>query len=425
MLVAIGRLVRCERGNIVTMFAVLLPCLLGIAGLAIETGYWFTERHKLQMAADTAAYSALVAYSINRNTADAVTMGVEQAVASGYSGPAGTASVQIPSPEGALGPNSSMASLRQQVPLFLSRLFLNSASIEIGVVSYAMFDPVANPPCMLSLKNQSRSLLVAASVRMNMKCVVASNATAADAIWLEGTTSLTANCIATPGSAATNGGASITLTTCDRANHSRDVSADPFAGTPFWGSAMVPDRPGYADQHVSQGRYGKGMPGGNQLQPGKYGKQVEIDGEVHLAPGVYYFTNGFRAAPNSRITGEGVTLMFNQSRVLDVAQNVAWSISAPESGATKGIAMMGDPAITTAGNVRLIGVLGNVKGAVYFPHQTLLTESGPNRASSVCTQVVAATIDVRGAGTIVNDCSGGGGASGGRPRVRLVRGPGS
>ena len=418
------RLVRCDSGNIVTMFAVLLPCLLGIAGLAIETGYWFTERHRLQMIADVAAYSALVDYSVNRNAAGAVSIGVDQAIASGYSGPPETASVQIPSPQGNLGPNSSMASLRQQVPLFMSRLFLNSASVEIGVVSYARFDPVANPPCMLSLKNESRSLLIAASVRMNMKCLVATNAKMSDAIWIEGTSSLTANCIRTPGSASTNGGASLSLTACDRTSYSRDLSEDPFAGAPFWGSAAVPDQPFYADQHVSQGRYGKGMPGGSQLQPGKYGEQVEIDGEVHLAPGIYYFSDGFRAAPNSKITGEGVTLMFNQSKVLDVAQGIAWSISAPESGPTRGIAMMGDPAITTSGDVRLIGVLGNVKGAIYFPHQRVLTESGRNRASAVCTQIVASTIDVRGDGTIINDCSGAGGA-GGRPRIRLVRGPGS
>jgi hypothetical protein len=84
---------------------------------------------------------------------------------------------------------------------------------------------------------------------------------------------------------------------------------------------------------------------------------------------------------------------------------------------------MGNPAIT-GGTVRLIGIIGNVKGSVYFPHQTLQTESGPNLAQARCTQIVASTIDIRGDGRISNDCSGGGSVgTGGSSKVRLARGP--
>lgn len=140
--------------------------------------------------------------------------------------------------------------------------------------------------------------------------------------------------------------------------------------------------------------------------------------------GIYYFTNGFRAASGSKIVGEGVTIFVDQTKVLDISQNVAWQLSAPKSGPTAGVAIMGDPRHTSAGTVRLIGVLGNVEGAIYFPHQTLQTESGPDRVAPVCTNIIANLIDVRGSGAVRNDCSKGSSvASSVGIRVRLVKGP--
>ena len=154
----------------------------------------------------------------------------------------------------------------------------------------------------------------------------------------------------------------------------------------------------------------------------EYGKQVEIAGAVTLMPGVYYFTEGFRAVNGGSITGTGVTLMFDQSKTIDVAQSVPWRIKAPTTGATKGIAMMGDPTKTSSGDVRLIGIMGNVEGAVYFPNQRLLTEAGPNTTPALCTTIVAKTIDIRGSGTINNDCTNASGSTaGGVKKVRLVK----
>ncbi|KRA98226.1 hypothetical protein ASD83_14420 [Devosia sp. Root685] len=410
-------------GSVAIIFGLLLPCLLGFAALAIEVGYWYSEKNKLQIAADTAAYSALVAYGIDDNLDKAIAVGVAQARASGFSGTDAEIEILIPSQDAALGPNSSRANLVVNTKLFLSSLFLNTGTIDIGVNAFATMDAVGTPaPCMLALKpNQSRSIVMAASVKTNMNCVVATNSASNDAIWVEGSASLTATCAKTPGTIGTNGGAWVSLTDCP-GGYARETSTDPLSSTPFWGSPAIPDTGFFADQAISQGRYGVGMPGGNILKPGKYGKQVEIDGTVTLLPGIYYFTAGFRAAPGSRITGDGVTIYLDQSRVLDIAQNVAWDLKAPTSGPTEGMAIMGDPS-RTGGSVRLIGILGNVEGGVYFPNQTLLTESGPNLSTARCTRLVASTIDIRGGGTVNNDCSGStGGAGGGNGRVRLAKG---
>jgi len=415
----------CANGSVAVIFGILLPALLGIAALGIEIGHWYSERDRLQIAADTAAYSALMAYSIDKNLDNAVAVGSAQARASGFTDTIDQIEIAIPSPDGSLGPNSSRAVLRANTRLYLSSLFLNAGSIDIGVKSYATMDQATQPaPCMLALKaNQSRAIVMAASVKVDMKCSVASNSSSNDAIWAEGTASLRADCASLPGNIATNGGASITLTSCAGGSYPRQTTNDYLSSTPYWGSTDVPDTPLLADAGISQGVYGAGLTGGSVMQPGKYGKQVDILGTVTLKPGIYYFSEGFRAAPGARIVGEGVTIYVNQTKVLDIAQNVAWDLSAPTSGPTKGIAIMGNPAIT-GGTVRLIGIIGNVKGSVYFPHQTLQTESGPNLAQARCTQIVASTIDIRGDGRITNDCSGGGSVgTGGSSKVRLARGP--
>lgn len=421
----VSRFMDCASGGVAVIFGILLPALLGIAALGIEIGHWYSERDKLQIAADTAAYSALVAYSIDKNLDNAVAVGSAQARASGFTGSINQIEIAIPSPDGTLGPNSSRAVLRANTRLYLSSLFLNAGSIDIGVTSYATMDEATEPaPCMLALKsNQSRAIVMAASVKLDMKCSVASNSGANDAIWAEGTASLRADCASLPGNIATNGGGKVTLTSCPGGTYPRQTTADYLSTTPTWGSTAVPDTPFFADAGISQGRYGAGMAGGTVMQPGKYGKQVEIAGTVTLQPGVYYFSNGFRATEGARIVGTGVTIYVDQTKGVDVAQNVAWNLSAPTTGPTKGIAIMGNPAVT-GGTVRLIGIIGNVQGSVYFPNQTLQTESGPNLPGARCTQIVAATIDIRGSGSISNDCAGGGSVGvSGETRVRLARGP--
>jgi hypothetical protein len=64
--------------------------------------------------------------------------------------------------------------------------------------------------------------------------------------------------------------------------------------------------------------------------------------------------------------------------VLDIAQKVAWDMTAPTTGPTAGMVIMGNPANTGNSQVRLIG---NAQGGVYFPNQQLMTESGPNIAT--------------------------------------------
>lgn len=415
-----------EKASVATLFAILLPCLLGFAGIATETGLWYSEKLRIQIASDAAAYSALLDYSISGDLKAAVAAGKREAQYSGFQGSADKIRIEILS--SASGDSTySVATIDDTIPLFFTQLFIRAEILPIGVQSYAAMGSASSNVCMLALNGTvSRSILIAAGVQVGMKnCVAASNSKAADALWMEGSTRLTLDCVSTPGGIGTNGGATLVMNDCTRTDYQRDTHADPLAGTPFWGDPAVPATGIFVDAAISQGRYGPGMPGGGTLSPGAYGKQVEIAGDVLLTPGIYYFSNGFRATNGARIVGNGVTIMVDQSKTVDIAQSVAWDLSAPTGGPTKGVAIMGNPKNTSTNNVRLIGVMGNVEGAIYFPNQPLLTESGPNKTSSACTTLVARSIDIRGNGSIATDCSGkGSGSSGGKDsKVRLVEGP--
>ncbi|WOI54043.1 pilus assembly protein TadG-related protein [Parvularcula sp. LCG005] len=397
------------------LFALILPCLLMVAALSTEAGFWFSEKKQVQMAADAAAYSAVAAYKQTSDVTAAKAIGVAQAQASGYTGDASGITITIPASDPSLGADSAMVVISQEVPIQLSRVFTTDTTMTVRARSWAFAPPGAATaslgPCMLALNTSSqRAIVYAAGVQMSAtSCDIATNSTANDAVWLEGTTHLDVDCVATPGTIGTNGGASYTMNDCSSPKN--EVSADYFAGSPFWGDPDVPDTGTCEDASISQGRYGPGMPGGSVLRPGKYCKQVEIAGATTFEPGVYYFTNGFRATNGGAINGAGVTLMFDPSRTLDVAQSVTFDLTAPTTGPTAGMALMGDPS-KTSGTVRIIGALGNVEGAIYFPHQMVQMENGPSASLNRCTRIIADKLDIRGGGVIDIDCSGGGGSGG-------------
>lgn len=53
------QLLQSQRGSIIVFFAVLLVVLLGMAGLAIDVGYWYTEKTKLQNVVDAAVLAGV------------------------------------------------------------------------------------------------------------------------------------------------------------------------------------------------------------------------------------------------------------------------------------------------------------------------------------------------------------------------------
>src|SRR5580700_4758023 len=63
----LARLLRDEAGAWLISTTLMLPVLIGVAGLGTEGGMLFYQHRSLQSAADAAAYSAAISYSVDNS----------------------------------------------------------------------------------------------------------------------------------------------------------------------------------------------------------------------------------------------------------------------------------------------------------------------------------------------------------------------
>ncbi|MCH8010190.1 MAG: Tad domain-containing protein [Chloroflexi bacterium] len=87
-----------ERGQMLVMIALLTTAMLGLVGLAIDTGFHFVERRQLQNAADHAAIAAAYELKNGGSTADAAEVALAYAAANGYDNDGTTNTVTFNSP---------------------------------------------------------------------------------------------------------------------------------------------------------------------------------------------------------------------------------------------------------------------------------------------------------------------------------------
>ena len=87
-----------ERGQMLVMIALLTTALLGLVGLAVDTGFHFVERRQLQNAADHAALAAAYELKSGGSTADAAEVALAYAAANGYDNDGTTNTVTFNSP---------------------------------------------------------------------------------------------------------------------------------------------------------------------------------------------------------------------------------------------------------------------------------------------------------------------------------------
>ena len=79
----LARLLHDEAGSWLISMTIMLPVLIGVAGLGTEGGMLFYQHRSLQSAADAAAYNAAITYSYNTNhTSAAITTQAQATVAS-------------------------------------------------------------------------------------------------------------------------------------------------------------------------------------------------------------------------------------------------------------------------------------------------------------------------------------------------------
>ncbi|WP_181171124.1 pilus assembly protein TadG-related protein [Mesorhizobium sp. B2-3-14] len=375
---------RSRAANVATIFALTLPIVVGAAGFGVETSYWYYNSLRLQATADAAAYAGALEQISGSDTPTIVAAATQSAATNGLGG--GTIVVNTPP---ASGPNTAKKAVEVIVGQKLNRMF-TSIFTQTQVPEQARAVALitnASKACMLALDpTASQAALFSGNTSVKVTgCSVMANSIASDAIKLQGSAGLQADCLITAGGVSLS---NPVTTVCAAPITQALPAADPFAGLP----APAASNP---CQNANK----------SALGPGTYCNGLSLSGSVTLQPGVYVIQGGdFRVNANANVAGDGVLIYLAGGSRVSMNGNATVNLSAATSGTYSGVLMYGDRT-AIGGQSTFNGTATSLlTGALYFPKQQV-NYLGNFSGQNGCTQVVADMIQWSGNSTINQDCT--------------------
>jgi Flp pilus assembly protein TadG len=429
------RLLQDSNGVILPLVAITLSVLIGLAGLGVEAGLWYTIKRQNQTAADMAALSGAMELAAGLPLTDIQDLATKTAKINGAtitSTLCGTPSAnQISVCEcsnyvvggtcttTSLGGNAVEVVLAQQQSTLFARQNPDPANVGSFLTDVTiMTRAVATLPstgnqviCSLGLDDSPRShqdaqdISFSGTTTVTLGCGIASNSTNFDAIDIQDAAArLTATAIYTAGSYQSNNNAQLTL---GAITYGAQL-ADPYAGK------ITYTRPSSA--------VCASAPTSGSIPPGTY-CPMSITGNATLQPGVYYINGeshgtAFSISNGVTVTGTGVTIIATGTggtctngasspcagtfNLQGGTATLSAPTTSPVSGIPSGILFYQDPAVadTTCLNTNNLqnsncndltaSSTGALTGVVYIP-KTTVSFSG-NNSSSGCLIVVALAI---------------------------------
>ncbi len=409
-----GKHNRKDRGYILIVTALSAVALIAFVGLAADSGYLSWVRRRAQTAADAAAMSASLALKKGLSLSTAKTDGQTVSGLNGFTNGSNNVTVTINNPPvyGSYAGNSLYAEaiVKQTVPnMFM--MILGQNSTTVGAHSTA---------------------LIGSS---NAGCIYALNPTAAQAIYLSGSNTITFACSAFANSSASNAYYSVGSVTLDLTNNSKvglvggyvmnqgtymyDVAAgqnttpttitsvsDPLAvlTAPSGGTVVKTSHTQY--DHNSP-------PPGNTIGPGVYCGGLTIGNPFGvtytMTAGTYVMAGGgFNMTNLGQMNATaGVTIYNTTSTGYACSTNYAFSpilitgasqfaINAPTTGSLAGIAFFEDRSQGSSSTQNQINSVTQttINGALYFRNSQMVW-TGANTSSGYMI-VVADTLNING-----------------------------
>ncbi|MFB9981280.1 pilus assembly protein TadG-related protein [Mesorhizobium kowhaii] len=374
---------RGTNANVATIFALTLPIVIGAAGFGVETSYWYYNSLRLQATADAAAFAGALE-QISGSDKPAIVAAATQSAATNGLG-SGTIVVNTPPVS---GPNTAKKAVEVIVGQNLDRMFtaiFTQAQVPEHARAVALITD-ASKACVLALDpSASQAALFSGNTSVKLiGCSVMSDSIASDAIKLQGSAGLQADCLITAGGVSLS---NPVTTVCAAPITQALPAADPFASLP----APAASNPCQNDNKAT-------------LSPGTYCSGMTLKGNVTLSPGVYVVQGDLKINANAAIIGSGVTIFMSGSSTVSMNGNASVKLSAPTSGTYSGVLFYGDRTGNSASSTFNGTADSLLTGAIYFPKQQV-NYLGNFSGNSGCTQVVAKTIQWSGSTTINQDCT--------------------
>ena len=418
--------IRTQDGVVAIHMAVTLAALLGMAGLATDVGLVFQLQRQMQAAADAAAFSAALAVSTGY-PANYTTEAYAVAGQNGFVNGANNVTVTVYSPPKAPPASTTDAAnasaiqvviKQKQSPLNPSVVY---SGFTVSAQAVAVPVPSTTPPCIVQLSPAASpgiSIGNGANVHLGTCGIEACSTNSTQALLINGGATVTAQGLSAAGAISLSGGLTInsthninSLAGCPTgictANTACAKTPDPYAAQ--IASLTLP--PGGCSLGTGQNyAWHSGNPA-YTFNPGVWCGGVTFGQGLtyKLNPGVYYVNAGtFNVTGGATLNGTGVTIVLTGSGSSYANVNIAgaaFNVSAPTSGTTSGIALLGDPkGPSTDTNTFQGGSQQNIQGAMYFPSESVVINNGTATNSTACTQLVAGKISFQGGMSFGSSC---------------------
>lgn len=315
----------CQGGTAI-LFAIALPAIVGVGGLATDYSATSSSRARLQAVLDSTALSIAREMTVANGVQQRVQQLAEQYVAANI--PANTPYPIVVSAAIVENNLAVKVSGQQQIatPFGLMERFAGVTSVSAVALARVTGGTVAKV-CMLSLGealNGGIFLHNGAAVTAP-ECSMYSNSTDKDAVIIQKGSKVKSSMICARGGVKNLAGQidSTVVSDCP-------VLKDPLA------LKAEPPTTGACDYNLTIVFFGT-----KTLNPGTYCNGAFIFGsaKVTMNPGIYVFRNGpFLVAQNAEVTGVGVSILLTgKFSMLRLHDNSLISLSAPSSGAAAGM----------------------------------------------------------------------------------------
>lgn len=386
-----------RRGTVAVLLALMLPVVLGMLTLGVETGLWFATRRSLQGAADAAALSG--AFEVQAGLNDAAAAAALDASRNGFTAGSGaTITVNNPPLSGAYAGDARAVEviLSQPQSLLLSQLFLNALTIQARAV--ALGADGQGQYCVLGLDtSEADTIYLSNNARLpNASCGAASNSTNASGLNLKNNASI-------------SGAIAVAATSYHLSNNAEIEGAAK--------TGVVTDDP-YADvtRENLPACTGQTSQGWNNvtinLTPGNFcsGMDFKNNATVNFAPGTYYVQSKLTFQNNAIMNATGgVTIVVVGNYAIDIGNNAIINITAPSSGNYAGLAFFGDRSGTsTVKQVFSNNTTLNITGAIYFPNQIAELDNNASTSANGCSQLIARKVIFSNNANLPSNCTGSG-----------------
>lgn len=389
--------VKCEKGAIAILTALILPVLIGFGALGYEVGYWYQSQQDLQQIADIASYGGANELSIRGSSGVTARSDYLASQNNFNAGSGSTITVNTPPLSGThtKDPTAVEVLMTQTLQRSLTNFFSSSA-LNVSVRSVSALS--GGPACIYVLDPSANGAMdmVGNATINSPSCGVYVNSSSPTALTGVGNTGINSDFVKVVGGSTFSGSGGVTTQTGGGIQTGASSGSNPLS------SLQVPN---YSACNFTGTNITK--KGSVILSPGVYCGGVNItNGNVTLNPGTYIIDGGsFSLSGNANLSGSGVTIILSGKisgtyATLNLTGNGALSLTAPTSGTFNGIAVFQDPNAPSGGTNAIAGNGSEaITGAIYIPNQTL-TYAGNGNNANTCVVLVVDKLTLVGNATL-------------------------